>query len=113
MSYESSLIELRRSVMYIVNGALASLTAGRLKSKGLLKPREPTTPSPSGSLSSVAKYRRVRFQQENKKSQSLETPYHHSHQQHKLGVDMEGDLQERSFSATSIPQCGRDKGYYS
>ena len=47
--------------------------------------------------------RRVRFQQESQKSKSLETPYHHTHEQHKLNADM-ADVQERSSSYSSIPQ---------
>ena len=44
----------------------------------------------------------MRFQQENKKSQSLETPYHHSHEQRKLSADMDGEVQERCFSYSSL-----------
>ena len=62
----------------------------------------------------TAKERRVRFQQETK-SQSLDTPYHHTHEQHKLDMDMDSDtMAERSNSFTAISQCytsekGKDK----
>lgn len=43
------------------------------------------------------------------KSQSLDTPYAHSHEQHKL--DMDGDdMAERSHSFTAITHVARDKG---
>ena len=50
----------------------------------------------------------MRFMQETK-SQSLDTPYAHSHEQHKL--DMDGDdMTERSHSLPGITQVSRDKG---
>ena len=59
----------------------------------------------------TAKERRVRFQQETK-SQSLDTPYHHTHEQQKLDMDMDSDtMAERSNSFTAISQCyTSDKG---
>ena len=55
------------------------------------------------SHTSASKTRRVRFQQESQKSKSIETPYHHTHQQQKLSVEMYGDVQERSSSYSGIP----------
>lgn len=57
----------------------------------------------------------MRFQQETK-SQSLDTPYHHTHEQHKLDMDMDSDtMAERSNSFTAISQCHyhtSDKGKF-
>ena len=59
----------------------------------------------------TAKERRVHFQQETK-SQSLDTPYHHTHEQQKLDMEMDSDtMAERSKSFTAISQCyTSDKG---
>lgn len=71
----------------------------------------PSTTSTSLTVSApTAKERRVRFMQETK-SQSLDTPYHHSHEQQKLSVDMDSDaMTERSHSFTAITQCHQNKG---
>ena len=86
--------------------------AAKVRSKSLLKLRAEGSQSPGiGGVMGNARSRRVRFQQDNKKSQSLETPYHHSHQQQKLGVEMEGsDMHERAASFTSIHQYANAKG---
>jgi len=55
----------------------------------------------------------VRFLQESK-SQSIETPYLHSHEQQKLEMEMDSDhMTERSSSLTAIAQCQQEKGKYS